>query len=70
MEICSLFINFLKKKTFNFGVILDFRKVAKKLQRVAMYPSPNFPNINILYSHEAFIKTGLPLVQYWCNVVS
>ena len=72
MEICPLFIYFfLKKKTFNFGIILDYREVAKKLQRVTMYPSPNFPSINILYSHEASVKTeGLPLVQYWCNVVS
>ena len=65
------FFFFLKKKTFNFRIILDYRKVAKKLQRVAMYPSANFPSINILYSHETVIKTeGLPLVQYWCNAVS
>ena len=47
-----IYLFFLKKKTFNFGIILDYREVAKKLQRVTMYPSPNFPSINILYSHD------------------
>lgn len=32
---------------FSFEIILDYRKLAKTVQRVPMCLSPNFPDINI-----------------------
>lgn len=46
-------------KLLNFEIILDFKKVAKIIQRIPLYKSALVasPNVNIVYDYRTMIKT-------------
>jgi len=48
-------------KLLNFEIILDFKNVAKIIQRIPLYKSALIasPNVNIVYDHTTMIKTKL-----------
>ena len=45
-------------KLLNFEIILDFKKVAKIIQRIPLYKSALIasPNVNIVYDHKQWSK--------------